>query len=540
MRITPLLLLALAATGLFIACGPTGPTAVAPTTEAATYLEPHRPQLHFTPDAHWMNDPNGMVYYDGEYHLFYQYYPDSTVWGPMHWGHAVSTDLVHWDHLPIALYPDSLGYIFSGSAVVDENNTSGLGKDGQPPLVAIFTYHNPEREAAGREDYQYQGMAYSNDRGRTWTKYAQNPVVKNDTGIRDFRDPKVRWDDGSGQWVMTLAAQDHITFYGSQNLIDWTHLSDFGYELGGHGGVWECPDMFPLAVSDSDSTKWVLLVSINPGAPNGGSGTQYFVGDFNGKKFTPDPSFVGDVEDGRGVWLDYGRDNYAGVTWSDIPETDGRRLFLGWMSNWTYANVVPTERWRSAMTVPRELTLHRSPDGYRIFSTPVGELEALRSASFMLSGGEEASTASLTEKFAAPASTPRELELSYELQAGSTARFGVELSNDRGERYRIGYDAGRKQYFSDRSAAGDHAFSEAFGDTLDVAPRIATEPLVTLHLILDRSSAELFADGGATTVTELFFPSEDFDRVRLFAEGGGVRLLEGKGYLLRSIWPEAR
>ena len=546
---TLILLLVLSAAGVFIACGPTVHTASTTEAGSATYREPHRPQLHFTPEAQWMNDPNGMVFYDGEYHLFYQHYPDSTVWGPMHWGHAVSTDLVHWEHLPIALYPDSLGYIFSGSAVVDVNNTSGLGEGGRAPLVAIFTYHNAEREAAGHDDFQYQGIAYSNDRGRTWTKYTANPVVPNDTGNRDFRDPKVRWDDRSAQWVMTLAAQDHIAFYGSPNLIDWKHLSDFGKELGSHGGVWECPDLFPLEVASSDSAKWVLLVSINPGAPNGGSGTQYFIGEFDGKTFRPDPTFIGDVQDERGVWLDYGRDNYAGVTFSNIPEEDGRRLFLGWMSNWTYATVVPTQRWRSAMTVPRVLSLHRSPVGYRLYSQPVAELEAQRASAFTLSGGEDARSASLTEKFSVPArrrpdSTaapfPKELELSYALQPGSTARFGVELSNAQGERYRIGYDAGTRQYFSDRSTAGVNDFSEAFGDTFGIAPRIVEEPLVTLHLILDRASAELFADGGATTVTELFFPSEDFDRVRLFAEGDGVRLLEGKGYTLESIWPTAR
>ena len=260
-------------------------------TSSSYYQEQHRPQFHFSPESKWMNDPNGMVYYDGEYHLFYQYYPDSTVWGPMHWGHAVSRDLVHWEHLPTALYPDSLGYIFSGSALVDWNNTSGFGKDGQPPLIAIFTHHDPVGEKAGRNDFQYQSIAYSNDKGRTWTKYEGNPVVPN-PGIRDFRDPKVIWDKDSEQWIMVFAAWDHVKFYASPNLKDWTHLSDFGKAWGSHAGVWECPDLFPMQVEGSATQKWVLLLSINPGSVNGGSGTQYFVGDFDGKDFVLDPEFA--------------------------------------------------------------------------------------------------------------------------------------------------------------------------------------------------------------------------------------------------------
>ena len=237
-----------------------------------------------------MNDPNGMVYHNGEYHLFYQHNPDSTVWGPMHWGHAVSKDLVKWEHLPIALYPDSLGTIFSGSAVVDKNNTSGLGTKDNPAMVAIYTYHNAEGEKAGRKDYQTQGIAYSLDNGRTWTKYKANPVLKN-PGIKDFRDPKVSWYEKGQKWIMTLAVTDHISFYSSKNLLDWTKESDFGADIGGHGGVWECPDLFKMPVAGTNEEKWVLIVNINPGAPNGGSGTQYFVGQFDGKNFVLDNQF---------------------------------------------------------------------------------------------------------------------------------------------------------------------------------------------------------------------------------------------------------
>ncbi|HAX96136.1 MAG TPA: hypothetical protein DCY35_06410, partial [Prolixibacteraceae bacterium] len=214
------------------------------------YTEKYRPQFHFSPEANWMNDPNGMVFYDGEYHLFYQHYPDSTVWGPMHWGHAVSKDLVHWEHMPIALYPDSLGMIFSGSAVVDWKNTSGFGTTGNPPLVSVYTIHNMEQEQAGQNDFQSQGIAYSIDKGRTWEKYEHNPVLPNQ-GIRDFRDPKVLWHENSQKWIMVLAVQDHIEFYSSPNLKDWTFTGNFGKELGAHGGVWECPDLFQLEVEGS-------------------------------------------------------------------------------------------------------------------------------------------------------------------------------------------------------------------------------------------------------------------------------------------------
>jgi len=225
------------------------------------YKEQYRPRFHFSPEANWMNDPNGMVYLDGEYHLFYQYYPDSTVWGPMHWGHAVSTDLLRWKHLQVALYPDSLGYIFSGSAVVDTKNTSGLGSETNPAMIAIFTYHNPEAERAGNKTFQNQGIAFSTDKGRTWIKYSGNPVLRN-PGIRDFRDPKVFWHDPTGRWIMILAVQDRVHFYSSPNLLNWTFESEFGKGIGAHGGVWECPDLFLLKIEGSEISKWVMFISI--------------------------------------------------------------------------------------------------------------------------------------------------------------------------------------------------------------------------------------------------------------------------------------
>ena len=290
------------------------------------------------------------------------------------------TDLVHWTHLPIALYPDSLGYIFSGSAVVDTDNTTGFGTGDIPPMIAIFTYHNSELEKSGSDTFQSQGIAYSIDKGRTWTKYSGNPVLPN-PGKRDFRDPKVFWHAETGKWIMILAVHDRVNLYSSADLKSWSFESEFGVDAGAHGGVWECPDLFPLKVEGSADTKWVMLVSINPGGPNGGSATQYFTGKFDGNKFIPDNN--------TSKWIDWGTDNYAGVTWSGIPETDGRRLFLGWMSNWNYATVVPTTVWRSAMTIPRELTLSYENGNYILVSIPVSELKILRNNSKTLINGDK-------------------------------------------------------------------------------------------------------------------------------------------------------
>ena len=501
------------------------------------YGEEHRPQFHFSPPAKWMNDPNGMVYYDGEYHLFYQHYPDSTVWGPMHWGHAVSKDMVSWENLPIALYPDSLGYIFSGSAVVDAKNTSGLKNGTEDPIIAIFTYHNPEGAKAGSNTYQYQGIAYSNDRGRTWTKYEGNPVVEN-PGIRDFRDPKVFWHESSGKWVMIFAAKDRVRLYSSPNLIDWTFNSEFGAEWGDHGGVWECPDLFELKLQGMEKSRWVMLLSINPGGPNGGSATQYFVGDFDGETFTLDPYFQSDLGgpgSEKAKWVDYGRDNYAGVTWSDIPAVDGRRLFLGWMSNWNYANVVPTETWRSAMTIPRELVLVERNDVFLLLSKPVMELDKLRGEAFTLEQTMLEAQMDLTSQLDfSPAMS--EVILEIEIPEGETPNFGVELGNSNGEVYRIGYDAAKNEYYSDRTKAGKRSFSDAFAGKMHIAPRLIDGQTVRMHLYFDVASAELFADSGATVLTDIFFPNEDFNQLRLFSENGQVALKSAKVYALNAIW----
>lgn len=466
------------------------------TVEKATqtsYLEKHRPQFHFTPPAKWMNDPNGMVYHNGVYHMFYQHYPDSTVWGPMHWAHATTKDLVHWEHQPIALYPDSLGYIFSGSAVVDTKNTTGFGKDGKVPLVAIFTHHDPKGESEKRTDYQNQSLAYSLDEGKSWTKYEGNPVLKN-PGIVDFRDPKVMWYEKDQKWIMTLATKDRITFFSSPDLKNWKKESEFGESIGAHGGVWECPDLFPLQLDGK--TAWVLLVSINPGGPNKGSATQYFIGDFDGSKFSPYNTET--------RWVDWGTDNYAGVTWSN---TGDRKIFLGWMSNWQYANIVPTEVWRSAMTVPRELSLQSLNNTIYLTSQPVKELDKLFSETKTINNNELSQGINLSEKI-------KKFNGQYQLKIKNDQLedFSIVLSNELGEELIVGYDKQLNQYFIDRSKAGKKDFEKGFA-VRHTAPRLSGTNTTDITLLVDVASVELFADNGLTVMTDIFFPNKTMNKL---------------------------
>ena len=451
--------------------------------------EPHRPSYHFTPKRNWMNDPNGLVRHEGVYHMFFQHHPDGTRWGPMHWGHAVSRDLMSWEEKPIALYPDSLGYIFSGSAVVDAGNTSGFGRDGRTPIVAVFTHHNPVREASGRKGFQYQSLAYSLDNGATWTKYPGNPVLE-DTAGTDFRDPKVMWHDGTSRWIMTLATRDRVTFFSSPDLKAWARESAFGEKLGAHGGVWECPDLFPI--EHKGRTVWVLLVSINPGAPNGGSGTQYFLGDFDGHRFTP--------FDEKTRWIDYGTDDYAGVTFSN---TGDRRIFIGWMSNWNYAQDVPTEAWRSAMTMPRELYLSEDRQGLLLCSRPAKEIED------RLNSTKDWNTAKNPK---GGSTVPSSAMLEWKDLPASD--FKIELHNDSADRVVIGYEASERRFFIDRSSSGRVDFAKGFAGR-QFAPRLSANARIDLRLFIDAASVELFADGGSTVMTSVFFPRSPFDRMTL-------------------------
>lgn len=457
--------------------------------------EKHRPVYHHSPREGWMNDPNGMVFLDGEYHLFYQHNPDSTVWGPMHWGHAISKDLVHWEEQDIALYPDTLGTIFSGSAVVDKENTAGFGAGA---MVAIFTHHNPRLEQEKTGLHQYQSLAYSTDKGRNWVKFEGNPVLPN-PGIADFRDPKVMWHEASEQWIMALATQQTITFYGSPNLKDWERLSEFGEGIGVHDGVWECPDL--ISFEKDGETIWALLVSINPGGPNGGSATQYFVGDFDGGKFTAADSLV--------RWLDYGRDNYAGVTFSN---TGDRKIFMGWMSNWAYANEVPTESWRSANTFPRELSLVAVDDKWFIASQPVKEISQIITAPQSVSRLLVNDSIALHKQW-------RGIPITYRLDftVPSAKSFKVKLSNSLNEELIVGFDKDNNEYFTDRRHANKIPFKDNFPGK-HTAPRLVEDDEIQITLLVDVASVEVFADGGLTVLTDIFFPNEDFRQLTLISE----------------------
>lgn len=483
------------------------------------YQEKYRPQFHFTPEKGWMNDPNGLVYYAGEYHLFYQHYPDKTVWGPMHWGHAVSKDLIHWEHLPIAIFPDSLGYIFSGSIVVDEKNTSGFQTGKEKPLVAIFTYHDMEKEKAGRTDRESQGIAYSLDKGRTWTKYKGNPVIPN-KGDVDFRDPKVFWHELSQRWVMPLAVGQHLELFTSPNLKDWTFASSFGENDGSHGGVWECPDFFPIKASDG-TEKWILIQNIGRGAVNGGSGTQYFVGHFDGK------IFKNDNQPSTTLWLDYGADNYAGVTWFNAPNQD--RIYIGWMSNWDdYAQSTPTGTWRSGMTVPRKLTLYKSDDGYKLAQLPVNQINTLRNSGKIIGKIEINSELEIDSQ-----RIYKELIIDFDLEKSDATEMGFVLKNAKNEQLVFGYDKIKKEVFIDRTRSGISTFSEKFSK-IHSAPM--NDKILKIRALIDNASIEVFVNDGKIALTDLFFPTEYFNKTTLYTKNGKAVLRSGMIYGLKRIW----
>ena len=461
--------------------------------------EMYRPAFHFTPEANWMNDPNGMVYFNETYHLFYQYYPDSTVWGPMHWGHAKSKDLLHWEHRPVALYPDSLGYIFSGSAVIDKMNTSGFGKDA---MVAIYTYHDPVGEKDGSIDFQTQGIAYSLDEGETWTKYEGNPVIEN-PGIRDFRDPKAFWNEEKGIWQMALVAKDKVIFYESGDLKSWNVLSEFTFNDEPPLGVWECPDLFKLPVEGTDEEKWVLIISHGGNSlPNGGSGTRYFVGDYDGTSFTTDQ------QDSQ--WIDYGTDNYAGVTYNNQP--DNKRIFIGWMSNWDYAISTPTEKWRSAMTLPRTLSLAKIEDRYILKSTIIEGFDSL------LSEVEIGNS----DKYPYDFKYDQLQQSVIQFDAEVKNKLQIELSNDLGDAYIMLYDSNSGIFYADRTKSGVVDFSDKFLMTPQQKVEIGKSNKLSVQLVVDASSIEIFLNDGAYSMTNQIFPRKDYDRFKITKSDGTV------------------
>lgn len=450
------------------------------------YNETYRPLYHFTPQYGWMNDPNGMVYHNGEFHLFYQWNPFGSNWSNMTWGHAITKDLKKWEYSTGTIVPDSLGSIFSGSSVIDKNNTAGFGKDA---MIAIYTSDG---------NAQTQCIAYSLDNGRSFTKYVHNPVLS-DPNIADFRDPKVFWHEATQKWVMSLATQQTITFYGSKNLKEWEKLSEFGEGIGDHGGVWECPDLFTLTYNGQ--TKWVLFVSINPGGPNGGSATQYFIGNFDGKTFKPDNMDYP-------IWLDYGRDNYAGVTWSNVPASDGRRLFIGWMSNWDYAQKVPSVNFRGAMTTPRELKLANNGKHLVVANYPVNEITDLRRETEKVNNLDVQKSHTI-DKLLNDNQGAYELEFTINVPV-NTNTFAFGLANKKGENLRFNFDLAKERMSVDRSKSGAIDFTTNF-TTGEINAPLVKKNSYKIRLLIDKASSELFVNDGELVQTNIMFPSEPYN-----------------------------
>ena len=442
-----------------------------------TNRERFRPAYHHTPAYGWMNDPNGMFYKDGEWHLYYQYNPYGSLWENMTWGHSVSKDLVHWEALPNAIDPDAIGTIFSGSCVVDTRNSAGYGKN------AIIAYYTSAAEA------QTQSMAYSTDGGRTFTKYEKNPVITSD--IPDFRDPNFFWHEPTQKWIMLLAAGQEMQIYSSPNLKDWTMESSFGREYGNHGGVWECPDMIQLPVRGTGQQKWMLVCNINPGGPFGGNATQYFIGQFDGHKFTCEskPEVT--------KWMDYGKDHYATVSFNNAPES--RHVVLAWMSNWQYANQVPTRQFRSANSIPRELDLFEDGNETYCGVTPSKEMLALRG------------------------NKVKKLTDACELIVDVKGTMELILSNANGEEVTMRYDAQQQTFSMDRTKSGDCSFSEAFA-AVTTAPTHGT--LKQLRIFIDHCSIEAFAADGKMAMTNLVFPSMPYSALKI--KGGKATIYDIK------------
>lgn len=459
--------------------------------------EKFRPAFHHSPDYGWMNDPNGMFYKDGEWHLCYQHNLYGSMWGNMSWGHAVSKDLIHWKQLPTAIDQDAWGTIFSGSSVVDKNNTAGFGKNA---IIAIYT---------SCDQRQMQSLSYSTDNGRTFHKYADNPIIISD---KECRDPKVFWNEKAGKWNLILASalEHEMWIYSSDDLKHWNKESVFGKGYGCQAGVWECPDLMELPVRGTKEKKWIMIVNLNPGGLFGGSATQYFTGDFDGK------TFVCDTKPETTKWMDYGKDHYATVSWSNQPE--GRHLVMAWMSNWQYASTVPTQQYRSANSLPRELSLYKTAEGeYNLVVEPAKEIESMRMkpmayGAFSLSNKE-------TVK-ALPTEGVCEIDIS--LKPTSAQKVVLKLSNRKGEEVVMIYDRKDKSFSMDRTKSGLVGFSDDFPVVTQAPCPIRSQQ--TLRLFIDRSSIEAFDGEGRFSMSNIVFPSEPYTNLSIQVENGSCKV----------------
>jgi len=465
--------------------------------------EPFRPAFHFSPPRNWLNDPNGLVWYDGEYHLFYQHNPQGADWGNMSWGHAVSQDLVRWTHLPLALEFTDTEHVFSGSVVVDHDNTSGLRKGGQPAMVALYTAYDPVTER------QAQALAWSTDRGITWNRHSGNPVL--DIGSTEFRDPKVFWYAPGAYWVMTVAlpVDQVIRFYRSEDLFSWTHLSDFS-SPGDGPGLWECPDLFEM--SFEDGSRWVLVISLGPGGESSRQGTEYVVGHFNGTTFVPDPAQP------RLQPIDHGADFYAAVSFIDAPA--GQRILMGWMNNWTYAREIPTSAFRGSMAVPRLVTLKTGEAGVQLVQEPVPASLWRGGPSWSVSDHEIRPGITALPMDACG----DQLVIRAEFAAENARRAGLHVRVGNGERTIIGYDVPAGSLYVDRRESGRTDFHSDFA-AVHIAPLAMRDGRISLTVLIDRASVEVFGNNGEASITDQIFPGTESTGVELFAEGGSARAI---------------
>jgi len=468
-------------------------------------LEKYRPVFHFTPPVNWINDPNGLVYLDGEYHLFYQYNPFGDTWGHMSWGHAISADLINWNHLPVALFEEDGIMIFSGSAVVDKENTSGFCNNSQGCIMAIYTSHIEGKA-------QHQSIAYSRDKGRTWKKYVDNPVL--DIAKKDFRDPKVFWYEPEQKWVMVVSVplEYKVQFYQSKDLTDWRLTGEFGKE-GDTSKIWECPDMLQVPVENSKKRKWVLIIS--SGSKYGDfTGMQYFTGNFDGQKFVSDQTQEGPQ------WLDQGKDFYAAITYNNLS-ADSKPLLIGWVNNWRYAGSIPTSPWRGMMSIPRELTIRNVNDRLCLIQKPVSSLDEwldqFEKSSFKNHPIEENDL--LLNNFHATA-----YRMKLVLENIDAEEFGIALLKSNDKKTILGYNVSDKILFLDRKNSGDVNFHEDFSSVESVEVDL-TGNQIDLDILIDRSVVEVFANDGLKVITDQVFPEDEGTGLQLYAKNGRTRVV---------------
>ncbi len=466
--------------------------------------EKYRPAYHHTPIYGWMNDPNGMFYKDGIWHLYYQYNPYGSKWQNLSWGHSTSTDLINWKHQPVAIEPNGLGMVFSGSCAIDSNNTAGYGKNS---VMSLYT---------SADLSQVQSLAWSDDNGKTFKAYPANPVI---TLESEARDPNMFWDNKAKQWVLVLAhALEHeMLIFTSPDMKNWTRQSAFGKGLGAQEGVWECPDLFQLPVKGSDEKKWMLICNLNPGGPFGGSAAQYFIGDFDGKTFKADVDANGNV---KTKWMDYGKDHYATVSWSDAP--DNRRVVIGWMSNWQYAAEIPTKQFRSANTLPREVELFKGDDNQIYASSkPAKELLALRDK--LTINAKRANINKNSRAYNLPASNGGVCEILFDINARKSKVVEIELKNKEEEKVVMKYDVTAHTLSFDRRKSGSVDFSQDF-PTVTVAPTFETNNKISLRIFIDKSSIEVFGNDGQFVMTNLVFPTSPYSKLSISSQGGNAKI----------------